>query len=92
MSFACMQQKGRKPDGVRSPGESLRSWRGGGLPSEHHQNSGLHLPWAVGSVLRVVLKLRAWHRPPSTSTSCWAPGRPSITDRRRAALVLDRSY
>lgn len=40
----------------------------------------------------MVLKLRAWHRAPSASTSCWAPGRPWITDRRRAALVPDRSY
>lgn len=79
--------------GMRGPRESpLGPAVGRDLPSEHHQSSGLHLTWAVGSVLRVVLKLRAWHRPPSASTSCWAPGRSWTTDRRSAALVPDRSY
>lgn len=50
------------------------------------------LTWAVGSVLRVILKPRVWHRPPSASTSRWAPGRSWITARKRAALSLDRSY
>lgn len=56
------------------------------------RGSGLPLTWAVGSVLRVVSKPRAWHKPPSASTSCWAPGRPWVTARRRVALAPDRSY
>lgn len=84
------QQEGLKADkGRGAPGRvSLESW-GWGRPSFRAPPD---LTWAVGSVLSVVLKLRAWHRVPSASTSCRAPGRPWITDRRRAALVPDRSY